>query len=154
MSIRPRPRLHHAVDVMNAAHSFHSIDVTRPGAGQGCNECAHTEEDDMASNYIERLRRLSLNAPDLFEDNAGVVASSVNDKKSLALARLAALVAMGGAEPSFDEFVDAALSEGASADEIVNMLVVLAPVVGLPRVVEAAPKVSLALGHDIEADVN
>ena len=106
----------------------------------------------MTSNYIDRLRRLALNAPDLFEDDAGVIESGVTDRKSVALSRVAALVAIGGAEPSFDELVDAAVSAGSSADDIVDMVILLGPVVGLPRVVEAAPKLALALGYDIEAD--
>src|SRR4051812_17256830 len=111
-----------------------------------------TREDEMTSSYIDRLRRLALNAPDLLEDDAAIIESGVTDRKSLTLSRVAALIALGGAEPSFDEFVDAALSAGASADEIVDTLIVLGPVVGHPRVVEAAPKLALALGYDIEAD--
>jgi 4-carboxymuconolactone decarboxylase len=106
----------------------------------------------MASSYTDRLRRLALNAPDL-EDDAGLLESRT-DRKSLALARVAALVAIGGAESSFDELVDTAMSEGASADEIVDMLITLGPIVGLPRVVEAAPKLALALGYDIGSDVS
>lgn len=107
----------------------------------------------MASNYTDRLRRLALNAPDLIEDDVGLLESGVVDLKSLAIARVAALVAIGGAEPSFDELVDAAMSAGATADEIVDVLISLRPIVGLPRVVEAAPKLALALGYDIEADI-
>lgn len=107
----------------------------------------------MASNYTQRLRRLALNAPDLVEDDVGLLESSVDFGKSVAIARVAALVAIGGAEPSFDELVDAAMSSGASADEIVDAIIGLSPIVGLPRVVEAAPKLALALGYDIEADI-
>jgi len=107
----------------------------------------------MTSTYTDRLRRLALNAPDLVEDDVALLESAVIDRKSLAIARVAALVAIGGAEPSFDELVDAAMSAGASADEIVDVIIGLSPIVGLPRVVEAAPKLALALGYDIEADI-
>ena len=46
----------------------------------------------------------------------------VVDPKTLALARIAALVAMGGAEPSFGSLADAAVSAGATAAEIVDVL--------------------------------
>lgn len=107
----------------------------------------------MASNYTQRLRRLALNAPDVIEGDLGFLDSVAIDGKDMALARLAALVAIGGAEPSFDELTDAAMSAGASADEIVDLLVGLRTVVGLPRVVEAAPKLALAFGYDLAVDV-
>ncbi|HEY5845054.1 MAG TPA: hypothetical protein VIU87_26990 [Mycobacterium sp.] len=39
---------------------------------------------------------------------------------------------------------------GASTNEIVDVLVGLIPIVGLPCVVAAAPKIALALGYDVE----
>jgi 4-carboxymuconolactone decarboxylase len=71
------------------------------------------------------------------------------DPKSLALARLAALVAIGGAVASYGAETDAAVSQGATTAEIVDVLVGIVSVVGLPRVVAAAPRVAMALGHDI-----
>ena len=68
------------------------------------------------------------------------------DPKTLALVRLAALVAVGGAVPSYGAQADAAVDAGATAAEIVDVLVGVVPVVGLPGVVAAAPKLALALG--------
>jgi 4-carboxymuconolactone decarboxylase len=65
--------------------------------------------------------------------------------------RLAALIAVGGAIPSYGAQADAAASAGATAAEIVDVLVGVVPVVGLPSVVAAAPKLAMALGYDIEA---
>jgi len=107
----------------------------------------------MISDYTQRLRRLALNATDLLEEELGLLDAHA-DRKAIALARLAALVAIGGAEPSFDELVDAAMSAGASADEMVDVLIGLSPVIGLPRVVEAAPKLALALGYDLADDIH
>ena len=61
-----------------------------------------------------------------------------------------ALIAVGGAVPSFGAQADAAVSAGATAGEIVDVLVGVAPVVGIPRVVAAAPKIALALGYDTD----
>jgi 4-carboxymuconolactone decarboxylase len=72
------------------------------------------------------------------------------DPKTLALARLAALVAVGGAEPSYGAETDAAVSSGATPAEIVAVLVGVLPVVGMARVVAAAPLLGLALGYDTE----
>ena len=48
---------------------------------------------------------------------------------------------------------DAAVDAGATADEIVEVLVGVARVVGLPCVVAAAPNVAIALGYDVDEDL-
>ena len=104
-------------------------------------------------DYTEQLRRLALNDSGFAEHClSGAGASSVElDPKTLALARLAALVAVGGSGPSFGAHADAAVSAGASAAEIVEVLVGVVPTVGLPRAVAAAPKLGTALGYDINS---
>jgi alkylhydroperoxidase/carboxymuconolactone decarboxylase family protein YurZ len=72
------------------------------------------------------------------------------DDKTLALVRLGALVAVGGAVPSYGAQADAAVDAGARVEQIVDVLVALLPVVGLPSIVAAAPKVALALGIDAD----
>ena len=44
-----------------------------------------------------------------------------------------------------------AIDAGASPAEIVDVLVGLIPVIGLPRIVAAAPTLALGLGYDTEA---
>jgi 4-carboxymuconolactone decarboxylase len=97
-------------------------------------------------DYTERLQRLAM-------DNVNVVGSDPQalDTKSLALVRLAALIAIGGATPSYGAQADAAIDAGATADEIVDVLVGVIPILGLPSVVAAAPKLAMALGFDTEA---
>ena len=104
-------------------------------------------------DYTERLRSLAVNDARFVEkvsQDAG--ASPGLDPKSLTLVRLAGLVAVGGAVPSYGELSDAAVSAGASTNEIVDVLVGLIPIVGLPCVVAAAPKIALALGYDVEEE--
>ena len=104
-------------------------------------------------DYTDRLRRLAINDERLEEEDhlgdLGVGPEGL-DTKSMALARIAALVAVGGAEPSFASQADAAVSAGATPSEIVDVLVGIIPVVGLPRVVAAAPRVAMALGVDTD----
>ena len=106
-------------------------------------------------DYTDRLRRLALNDASLSDRSPGGYGldPEVLDPKSLALVRLAALIAVGGAVPSFGEQVDAAVSAGASATEIVDVLVGVIPALGLPCVVAAAPRLALALGYDVESDL-
>ena len=103
-------------------------------------------------DYTERLRRLAINDAGFADDGvdgAGVESEEL-DLKTLALVRLAALVAVGGAVPSYGVRADAAVGAGATAAEIVDVLVSVIPTVGLPRVVAAAPKLAMALGYDTD----
>ncbi|TYL50282.1 carboxymuconolactone decarboxylase family protein [Agromyces mariniharenae] len=97
-------------------------------------------------DYTERLRRLTINDQRL---GAEVGEAVELDRRTLALVRIAALVAVGGPEPSFGAEADAAVSAGASPSEIVDVLAGVVPVIGLPLVVAAAPKLALALGCDV-----
>ena len=103
-------------------------------------------------DYMDVLRLLALNDARLAEDLVGPsVPDSVElDPKTLALVRLAALVAVGGALPSYGAQSDAAVNAGASAAEIVAVLVGVVDIVGLPRVVAAAPSLAMALGYDTD----
>jgi 4-carboxymuconolactone decarboxylase len=102
----------------------------------------------------ERLRRLALNqltADQSGPDPAGDWLAPALDAKTLALVRLGALVAMGGgAVPSYAALADEALSAGASAEEVVDVLLGVLPVVGPVRIVTAAPQLALALGYDAD----
>lgn len=98
---------------------------------------------------MEVLRRLAINDEYFTEDCAAGVAAGKLDAKTLALVRLAALVAVGAAVPSYGAQADAAVSAGATAAEIVEVLVGVVYVVGLPSVVAAAPRLAMALGYDV-----
>ena len=97
----------------------------------------------------ERLRRLAINDEGPALHGADVAGGEL-DAKTLALVRLAALVAVGGAVPSYSAHADAAVGAGASVGEIVDVLVGVVPVVGFPCVVAAAPRLALALGYDTD----
>jgi alkylhydroperoxidase/carboxymuconolactone decarboxylase family protein YurZ len=97
-----------------------------------------TVRDD---SYVDRL---------LADDEANEAASRL-DPKAHALVRVAALIAVDAAPPSYMEAIEAARRWDASSEEIVGCLIAILPVVGVARVVSAAPKVGLALGYDVEA---
>jgi alkylhydroperoxidase/carboxymuconolactone decarboxylase family protein YurZ len=103
-----------------------------------------------ALDYREVLRLLTINDEHVAADYVTGVATPDLDPKTLSLVRLGALVAVGGASPSYGAEADAAVSAGATAAEIVNVLLGIVSVVGLPCVVAAAPNLALALGYDIE----
>jgi 4-carboxymuconolactone decarboxylase len=109
-------------------------------------------------DYIEKLRRLAINDEPVIDEmvcaarvDAGApVPDRVLDPRTQSLVRLAALVAVGGAVSSYGAHADAAIDAGASAAEIVDVLIGIVPVVGVPCVVAAAPKLALALGYDAD----
>jgi len=106
-------------------------------------------------HYVDRLHRLAINQTHWSEDpaHAADVAwlQPVLDPRTLALVRLAALVAVGGEVPSYAAAADDAVDGGASAAEVVDVLVSVLPVVGAARVVAAAPRLAMALGYDTDA---
>lgn len=109
-------------------------------------------EGGAALDYMDRLRRLAINDDQFAKECArGDEEPAELDPKTLALARLAGLIAVGGATASYGVQSDAAVGAGATAAEMVDVLVGVVPVVGLPRAVAAAPKLAMALGYDIEA---
>ena len=109
----------------------------------------------MSPDQEELLRRLSLSDEGVTGAALGMTigdpAASSLDAPTLALARVAALIASDAALPSYQWAVESALAAGASDSDIVDVLVAVAPAVGLARVAAAAPELALALGYDLES---
>jgi alkylhydroperoxidase/carboxymuconolactone decarboxylase family protein YurZ len=106
---------------------------------------------------IERLlRRLALND----EGSVEMVLARGADAESGAtlvpkvdlLVRLGALLALGAATTSLRATVERAKRAGATDDEIVGVLIAVAPAVGQARVVSTAPKLATAIGYQLEED--
>lgn len=104
----------------------------------------------------DQLRRLSLNDESMVESvlgSHGTTAAPAIDPKTASLVRLAALLAMDAETPSYQWAVSEAIACGATQEELVAVLITTAPAVGQARVVSAAPKLGLALGHDLQAEL-
>ena len=111
--------------------------------------------DRAVPHYEETLRKLSVRDDESIErmlaDPMANETASKLDGKTHALVRVAALIALDAAPPSYMDAIASAQRWGASSDEVVGCLVAVLPVVGVARVVSAAPKVGLALGYDVDA---
>lgn len=99
------------------------------------------------------LRKLSIRDDAFIEsmlacEQANEIASTL-DGKQHALVRIAALIAVDAATPSYMASVQAGVTAGLKREEFVGALVALLPIVGVARVVSAAPKLGLALGYDV-----
>ena len=105
--------------------------------------------------FQETLRRLTIIDEAFVEGQAGLgfslALASVLDAKTVALLRLGAAVAIGPPGICLEWSTGRALAAGATEDEIVDLLVAIAPVTGLSRVSAAAPEVAIALGYDVVA---
>jgi alkylhydroperoxidase/carboxymuconolactone decarboxylase family protein YurZ len=86
----------------------------------------------------------------LRNSQANDLTESSLDARASAFARLGAAVAVADHNSAFQEAVEAALMAGVTETEIVDVLVVVAPWVGVPRVVSAAPALGLAIGYDVD----
>jgi alkylhydroperoxidase/carboxymuconolactone decarboxylase family protein YurZ len=106
---------------------------------------------------IERLlRRLALNDEGSVEmvlaRGSQAQADAMLLPKVDLLVRLGALLALGAATTSLRATVDGAKRAGATDDEIVGVLIAVAPAVGQARVVSTAPKLATAIGYRLEED--
>ena len=104
--------------------------------------------------YKLTLRRLALRDDRYIEgllSGERATAASCIEPKAHALVRIASLIAIDAAPPSYMSAVEEALEAGASLDEIVGTLIAVMPIVGVARVVSAAPNLGLALGYDVAA---
>ena len=104
-------------------------------------------------DYKVTLRRLALRDDRyidglLREEHASTVLSGLAPKEH-ALARVASLIALDAAPPSFMSAVTGALDAGLTEEEIVGTLIAVLPIVGVARIVSAAPNLALALGYDV-----
>jgi 4-carboxymuconolactone decarboxylase len=105
------------------------------------------------NSYRDTLRRFAVRddryIDSLLGDHRDDASFSGLDPRAHALARMGALVAVDASPAGFMCTVEAALNAGASYEEIVGTLIAVLPVVGIPRVVSAAPNLGLALGYDV-----
>ena len=105
----------------------------------------------------DQLRRLSLHDPGYLDaivaSASGVGTGDRLDARGRALGRLATLFALDGSVSTYGWATSAALGAGVTSEEIVELLVAMAPLIGTVRVVCAAPKLGLALGYDIDEDI-
>jgi alkylhydroperoxidase/carboxymuconolactone decarboxylase family protein YurZ len=113
------------------------------------------------SGYEETLRRLSLHdeafVAAMMGEYVGVRrAGDVDDKAQMLddrtrrLVILGALIAIDAGPAAIDAAVAAAFGAGATTEDVVDVLLVVAPAVGTARVVTAAPFVAASVGYDLD----
>ena len=73
------------------------------------------------------------------------------DENSLLAARIAALVAVDAPAVSYLIHVGAAVDAGVTIEQVQDILIAVAPIVGTPRTVSAAAKITEAIGITVIA---
>jgi 4-carboxymuconolactone decarboxylase len=108
----------------------------------------------VKAEHEDLLRKLALNEEGVLASLLGADLSAAEppglDGKTVALVRLAGVIALESAPATYQWSVTSALAAGASDSEVVAVLEVLAPIVGSVRVSSAAPEVALAIGCDLD----
>jgi len=74
------------------------------------------------------------------------------DPRTFALVKIAALIALDAPPASYAWQIANALNDGATPEDILGTLRAVAPQVGGPRVIAAAPEVMVALGLALDAE--
>lgn len=108
----------------------------------------------MRPTYKEILRRLAIDdrrfVAELFLEGPAASDPSGLDARSGSIGRVAALVAHGGSVQTFRWTIGDALDADVTPDEIVGLVLAIAPVIGVATIVDVAPKVALALDYDLD----
>ncbi len=101
----------------------------------------------------QTLTGISVGDMDVLEKAIGLrelnLEGSGLDARTFALVKIAALVAVEAPPASYAWQVGNALADGVTPEEIVGVLRAVAPQVGGPKVIAAAPEIMLALGLDL-----
>jgi 4-carboxymuconolactone decarboxylase len=105
---------------------------------------------DVDDTTQDALNRLAVGEMDLLAEGLELRAQwqerSGLDARSFALVKLAALIALDAPPASYVWQVANALDAGATPADLGGVLIAIAPQVGGPRIVAAAPELMVALG--------
>src|SRR5215471_20941536 len=106
----------------------------------------------------ETLAGLALSDPELLlaglEARADWQATSGLDGRTYSLVKIATLIALDAPPASYLWQVANAVAAGCTAQDILGTLIAVAPQVGGPRTVAAAPEIMVALGLTLFAEVD
>jgi 4-carboxymuconolactone decarboxylase len=113
---------------------------------------------DVDEEVREALLALAVGRAEVLE-NAAELRSLLRDDsgldpRSFALCKIAALIAMDAPPASYLWQVGAALDAGVTPRDMMGVLAAVAPQVGMPRVLAAAPEIMIALGLELPDEVD
>jgi alkylhydroperoxidase/carboxymuconolactone decarboxylase family protein YurZ len=105
---------------------------------------------DVAADTHQTLSGIAVGDADILETAIGLREfgreATGLDGRTFSLVKVAALIAMDAPPVSYAWQIANALEEGATPEDILGVLRAVAPQVGGPRVMAAAPEIMLGLG--------
>jgi 4-carboxymuconolactone decarboxylase len=114
--------------------------------------------DKVDSMTVQGLREIAQGRASALEDAAELREvlreESKLDPRSFALVKIAALIAQDAPPASYLWQVGAALDAGVTPRDILGVLAAIAPQVGMPRVIAAAPEIMVALDLELPEGVD
>jgi alkylhydroperoxidase/carboxymuconolactone decarboxylase family protein YurZ len=106
----------------------------------------------------EHLAKLAMSDPEMLlaglEARADWQATSGLDGRTYSLVKIASLIALDAPPSSYLWQVANAIAAGCTAQDILGTLIAVAPQVGGPRTVAAAPEIMVALGLTLPSGVD
>lgn len=107
----------------------------------------------LTEGQAEVFRRLSVGDPSTVKGLMGARddAPGMLGQHWACLVRLGGMILLGPSQPAFEREIRGALDAGASTEEVIAVLVAMAPIAGGALVTSAAPKIAMALGYDVDA---
>jgi 4-carboxymuconolactone decarboxylase len=104
----------------------------------------------------QTLTDISSGKVDMLEEAVGLREANREasglDARTFALTKIAALIALDAPPASYAWQVANALDDGATPEDILGVLRAVAPQVGGPKVVAAAPEIMVALGLSVDGE--
>lgn len=148
--VKGPPAEDHPIRMMSAASRHAIVRVpTTPATETGMATVPQATHDALTS--------ISTGDLDFLESAVGLRESHLEatglDPRTFALVKIAALIALDAPPASYAWQVANALEDGASPQDIVGVLRAVAPQVGGPKLVAAAPELMLALGLSLPEGV-
>jgi alkylhydroperoxidase/carboxymuconolactone decarboxylase family protein YurZ len=109
------------------------------------------------SSAEDGFRRLTIGEPALIAAVASRDGRPLDvrplDALTEALLQIGVLIALDAPPSSYRAAVEAAQRAGARLEELLAVLVAVAGTVGSARIISAAPRIALAAGYDVEAEL-
>ena len=130
--------------------SSHRDDAPRPPGGLNRYILEGSDVAGVSRETVDSLRGIARGELSVLEGLLGMQLENREDSgldaRAYALVKIATLIALDAAPESFAAQVAVALEVGVTAEDVLGVLVAVAPEVGIPRVVATAPALMLALG--------
>jgi 4-carboxymuconolactone decarboxylase len=105
----------------------------------------HQTLADLSSGKADILEK-AIGLRELNREGSGL------DPRTFALVKIASLIALDAPPASYAWQLGNALADGVTPEDILGVLRAVAPQVGGPKVIAAAPEIMVALGLDIDGE--